>query len=278
MVKILSIPKVDQPGSTKWSSLFEVKPSGKSSFPPVKTLPETEKGSCAIAIPDEIVDHSIRSMASTLIGKILGPRPNIDDVKTFIKKKWALKGQVSVMAMAKGFMSFDFTCMEDLSNILREGQWATGCSTLVLQKWSSKLYLNASFFVQALVWVRLPELPLEFWNEDIFWGLARNFGELLSIDPIIASKRCLNYARIYIGVREGTDMPETVAFHSKLGVHIRKLIYEIVPFACFLCLKVGHKVNQCPRADKKKTKDFDTSDKSKKKSKSSRSSAKGKKN
>ena len=59
VVKIPSVPKVDQPGSTKWSSLFGVKPLGKSSFPPVKTLLETEKGSCAIAILDEIMDHSI---------------------------------------------------------------------------------------------------------------------------------------------------------------------------------------------------------------------------
>ena len=59
VVKIPSIPKVDQQGSTKWSSLFGVKPSSKSSFPSVKTLPKIEKGSCAITILDKIVDHSI---------------------------------------------------------------------------------------------------------------------------------------------------------------------------------------------------------------------------
>ena len=189
-------------------------------------------------------------MASTLIGKFLGPRPNIDDVRTFIKKKWDLKGQVLVMAMAKGFMSFDFSCMKDLSNILCEGQWAIGRSTLVLQKWSSKLNLNDSFFVQAPVWVRSPKMPLEFWNEDVFVGLARYFGEILSIDLIIASKRCLNYVHICIGVREGTYMPETMVFHSKLGVHVQKMIYETMFFACFLCLKSSHKENQCPRDEK----------------------------
>ena len=59
VVKIPSDPNVDQQGSTKWSSLFGIKPLSKSSFPPVKTLLEFEKGSCAIAIPDEIMDHSI---------------------------------------------------------------------------------------------------------------------------------------------------------------------------------------------------------------------------
>ena len=51
-------------------------------------------------------------------------------------------------------------------------------------------------------------------------GVASSFGELLSIDPVTASKIRLTYARIYIGVREGDDIPEVVCFQSKLGTHI----------------------------------------------------------
>lgn len=79
--------------------------------------------------------------------------------------------------------------------------------------------LNDSFLTQAPIWVRLPEFPLEFWNEDVFVGLVSTFDELLSIDPIIASKHCLKFSRICIGVKEGTNMTVSVAFHSKLGVH-----------------------------------------------------------
>ena len=166
--KIPLVSKAIVQGTTKWSSLFGVKPFGKSSFLPVKTLQDSEKGSCAIVIPDEIVDHNIQVMASTLVGKFLGPRLSIDEVRLLIKQKWALKGQVSVTAMAKGFMSFNFTCSKDLASILSEGKWVIGRSSLMLQKWSSGMSLNVSFFAQAPTWVRLPELPLEYWNEDIF--------------------------------------------------------------------------------------------------------------
>ena len=72
--KVPSVPKVGLPGSAKWSSLFGVNPIGKSSFLSVKILLEAKKGSCAIAISDELMDHIIKSMASTLFGKFLGPR------------------------------------------------------------------------------------------------------------------------------------------------------------------------------------------------------------
>ena len=82
-------PREDRPGNLpmKWASLFGVKPSGKSSFPPVKVVLGLEKGSCTIAIPDEIVDHSIASMASTLVRKFISPRPNIDVVRAYTLKK-----------------------------------------------------------------------------------------------------------------------------------------------------------------------------------------------
>ena len=48
-------------------------------------------------------------------------------------------------------------------------------------------------------------------------------------------------------------MSKVVCFHSKLGTHTQKLDYESIPFACFHCLKFGHKENQCPKVkDEKK--------------------------
>ena len=64
----------------------------------------------------------------------------------------------------------------------------------------------------------------------------------------------LTYARIFIGVREGDDMPEVVCFQSKLSTHIQQLDYESVPFACFHYLNTGNKDFQCPKVkmDQKK--------------------------
>lgn len=93
---------------------------------------------------------------------------------------------------------------------------------------------------------------MEFWNEDVFIGVARSFGDLLSIDLITKPRRRLTYAHICIGVVEGVDMPEVVSFHSKLEIHVQKLVYESVPFACFHCLKKGHQAKQCLKAKEEK--------------------------
>lgn len=112
--------------------MFGIKPKGKSLFPNIKVISGSESSPIAILVPDELVDHNIAAMASTLVGKFIGTRPNIDSVRMFTKKRWSLKGQVSVTAMAKGFMAFEFSFQEDLSLALCGGPWNIGRSILVL--------------------------------------------------------------------------------------------------------------------------------------------------
>ena len=84
-------------------------------------------------------------------------------------------------------------------------------------------------------------------------SVASSFRELLSISLTTTSKKFLTYAHICVGILEGVDMLKYVSFHSKLGVYKKKMIYEMISFTFFYCLKSRHKANQCPnsKADKK---------------------------
>jgi hypothetical protein len=68
----------------------------------------------------------------------------------------------------------------------------------------------------------------------------------------MAARKRFTYARICIGVKAGVDLPETVSLHSKLGIHVQKIIYESIPFTCFLCKKAGHTAKKCPTVQEAK--------------------------
>ena len=68
-----------------WKNLFGVKTSCKSSFPKIKDISNKEQGTYALEFPSRLIDHNILSMVATLVGKFVGPRPNIDIVRTLLK-------------------------------------------------------------------------------------------------------------------------------------------------------------------------------------------------
>ncbi len=130
-MKNLAIENSKTNPGIKWSSLFGVKPSSKFAFPEVNNISHSSKGIYAINIPDSLIDHSVKIMELTLVGKFAGSRPNINIVRSFMKQKWSLKGQVEIAVMTKGFFSFEFTNEEDLSNVLCGGPWMMGKVSLV---------------------------------------------------------------------------------------------------------------------------------------------------
>ncbi|GLJ26320.1 hypothetical protein SUGI_0506250 [Cryptomeria japonica] len=218
-----------------WVGLFGVKPTEKSSFPPVSITCDKASGKVALSIPDHVIDHDVDVMALTLVGKFIGPRPNIYSVRVFVSQRWKIKGQVEVLTLPQSFFSFAFSCIEDIMTIL---SGVHGFS-LTLKKWSMNMDMSDAFFETIHVWVKLPELPLEYWHEDIFKGIAGVFGELLSIDPMTTARKIMVYARICVGVSRSKDLPLLVELVLKLRTLVQTIEFESLPFVC-LCKKAGH--------------------------------------
>lgn len=60
-----------------WAMLFGVKPTGKSSFPPISVTCDKVRDKVALSILDQVIDHNIAIMVLTLVGNFSRPRPNI---------------------------------------------------------------------------------------------------------------------------------------------------------------------------------------------------------
>ena len=81
--------------------------------------------------------------------------------------------------------------------------------------------------------MRLPGLPLEYWHEDIFKGIAGSFGELMAVDHATTSKSKLNSARLSVKVANLNNLPQKVELISKLGKRIQEITYEDLLNTCF---------------------------------------------
>ena len=96
------------------------------------------------------------------------------------------------------------------------------------------MVLSDSFFLTTPIWARLPGLPLEFWQEDIFKGITSSFRELVALDYATATISKLQTAGLYVKVADLNHLPDKVELISKIGKTMQEITFEDLPNACYV--------------------------------------------
>lgn len=114
-----------------------------------------------------------------------------------------------------------------------------------LCKWKPGFDASVDLGKVAPTWVGLPGLPLEFWHQKVFKGIADSFGSLVTIDKFTLLKTRLVYARICVNVAVNTVLPTLVTLKSKFGKWVQPLEYERAMVFRQGCNKFGHLQDAC---------------------------------
>nr|POF22601.1 hypothetical protein CFP56_49716 [Quercus suber] len=99
------------------------------------------------------------------------------------------------------------------------------------------------------VWIRLPELPIEFYETNAFLKIGRAIGPVLRIDSYTANGVRGRFARLCVQVN--LDKPLLSTKH--IGKIVQSIQYEGIKTLCFTCGRVGHKMEACPHVIKEYT-------------------------
>ncbi|GLJ44726.1 hypothetical protein SUGI_0940470 [Cryptomeria japonica] len=129
-----------------------------------------------INIPDLLACRTEASFSNSLVGKFCGNHPNIDVVIRWMGRRWKLGGKIEIVSILNNFFLFSFSNPDDCSRTLLDGPWFMGHNGLVLNHWAPGFNPLKEDTSKFLVWVQLPELPLEFWDEEVFRLITNTFG------------------------------------------------------------------------------------------------------
>ncbi|GLJ53244.1 hypothetical protein SUGI_1134770 [Cryptomeria japonica] len=165
-------------------------------------------------------------------------------VRKWVKDKWKLKGSVSLSAMPDALFLFKFTAEEDVTHVL-SGCWSYGRNNLSLYRWKADFDRAADLQKTAPIWVRLPGLPLEYWEESIFKWIGNSFGHFVGVDEITRSKSRLVYDHFCVQATMSKNLPNFITLKSKLGSWTQALVYENATLFYQKCRKYGHVISQC---------------------------------
>lgn len=96
---------------------------------------------------------------------------------------------------------------------------------------------------KVIVWVRLPDLPMEYYNQEFLFRVGRMIGEPMMIDSATSLTSRGKFARLCVEV--DTTKPLLAKFW--LRKKIRRIEYEGIHLVCFKCGIYGHSHENCSR-------------------------------
>ena len=91
------------------------------------------------------------------------------------------------------------------------------------------------------LWIRFPELPIEFYDPLVLREIGLAIGPVLQIDSYTASGSRASFARLCVQI----DLSKPLVNLVRVGRLRQKVMYEGILAFCFCCGRLGHKQENC---------------------------------
>ncbi|KAL7253114.1 hypothetical protein ACSBR1_007601 [Camellia fascicularis] len=130
---------------------------------------------------------------------------------------------------------------EDCAYVYTGGPWIVLDHYLTVRKWQHDFKPAAVEEVKTALWVRFPQLPIEYYNEKVIFHIAKALGKPLKIDLNTATLTRGKYARVCIEM----DLKKPLRSCFAIGKYNYSIEYEHFHTFCFNCGRVGHRREWC---------------------------------
>ncbi|CAH1428817.1 unnamed protein product [Lactuca virosa] len=217
--------------------------------------------------PNPIGADSIVGEQVSYANKVSGKKLNAANLISVIKKDPILpKGVVEmpycdilkeeVMVNDEGVYFFRFSSEQGLISVLEGGVWMIFDSALVVRRWTTGVSSVKGQHDKVPVWVKIFNVPLEYWNGTGLSHIAWEIGKPLDVDAHTASM-CQDhwgrpaFMRVLIEMSASKDwLKEVQVYSSDLTTGERilskcRIEYVWNPSKCSHCKVYGHKDSNC---------------------------------
>ncbi|KAK1314716.1 hypothetical protein QJS10_CPA06g01100 [Acorus calamus] len=201
---------------------------------PEEVIRDLKRNPERVYVPDENrLQANRRCWQHTLYGKFLGPRIQIHYLRRRLAQMWPVQNPYFVGDLANGFYFFKFSTEEDLM----------ADHLLSLQRWRNNFDPSIASFELTPIWVRFPNLPLDFWDGLTLAEIAAYAGTPIKVETTTEETGHCRYARALVEI----DLRLPLCPGIWIGAERRwqSFIYERIPNVCQHCGRITHLTTEC---------------------------------
>ncbi|KAI7994381.1 hypothetical protein LOK49_LG11G02199 [Camellia lanceoleosa] len=189
-----------------------------------------------IRIPANLLKKTRRPRGKCLIVRLLGKTIGYTLLVNKMKKLWGLQADFETLDIGHGFFIFKFDMIEDYTRVFTGGPWVAMDHYVTIRKWQHDFKPDEAEEDTTAIWMRFPNLPIEYYSERILFHIAKAFGNPLKVDIKTAMAARGKYARVCVEM----DLRKPLISHFTIGKYKYTVEYEHIHSFCFSCGRVGH--------------------------------------
>ncbi|KAG7591715.1 Zinc finger CCHC-type [Arabidopsis thaliana x Arabidopsis arenosa] len=207
-------------------------------------FPNGEDGEPVITIGREVLEAMNGLWKRCMIVKVLGRSVSVSVLSRKLRELWKPAGEMLVMDLPRQFFMIRFGSEEEYMAALTGGPWKVFGSYLLTQAWNPDFDPLRDEIATTPVWVRVANLPVNFYHRSILMGIAQGLGHPVKVDLTTLKFERARFARVCVEVNLRKPLKGTVMVNGERYY----VSYEGLNAICSKCGLFGHLVHNCPQS------------------------------
>jgi hypothetical protein len=192
---------------------------------------------------DKVLDLSKRAV----VGKVRGKKLVMAYLKSWVHNYWLpeISKIPHIILLTRGWFTFVLSSTANVDWVLKK-VWSIIATPTLLKCWTHTFYVKCERVDEEPIWVRLPSLPMQYWNTHQFVAIGNIMGSYLEADISFEVTGLMKVAHILFLINLRKGLYQDLLIESIVGDFVQTLDYEGIPFRCHRCHVYGNSVENCP--------------------------------
>ncbi|XP_059074952.1 uncharacterized protein LOC131049015 [Cryptomeria japonica] len=144
--------------------------------------------------------------------------------------------------------------VEEKTALMESGSFLMSGVGFYIRDWTPNFDPRQANLEEIPMWIRLYNLPHEYWKEEIFKSVGEKIGRFIKSNEAVDKLSSCMYARIYVMWKTHLGLPKVVEMRSPKGVWRQDIEIEEIIVKCKICKEWGHEDRDCLSGQKGKGK------------------------
>ncbi|KAL9673290.1 hypothetical protein QQ045_029546 [Rhodiola kirilowii] len=240
--------------SNQWTSSTIVRrrdsrpPGASSSGKACPTSIRVKDGKPVVSFTHAELQPGIQRLQHSLITKFSTGRPDIDKVRHAMNQAWDFETPAIIGAMDARHVLIRLSSADEANKVLAHSMRKAGNYLFRLFRWSQDFH-RIKEPTTTTTWIKLPDLPVQLFDEGYIETLVSPIGRFLAIDNATRSGKNPSFGRACVKIDLKKPVQDELWVNmGASGSYRQQMIFENKLFYCSHCKLHGHQLSNCRKA------------------------------